>query len=81
MLMASELEREHTTGLTAYGSVKNATVHLALWIFGTGRLGLMVIQFAKSIMDLTDKLGADAVTDFINAYKTVETDMHSFGQA
>jgi hypothetical protein len=27
-------------------------------------------------MDLTDKLGADAVTDFINAYKTVETDMH-----
>jgi alcohol dehydrogenase, propanol-preferring len=36
----------------------------------------MVIQFAKSIMDLTDKLGADAVTDFINAYKTVETDMH-----
>ena len=35
----------------------------------------MVIQFAKSIMDLTDKLGADAVTDFINAYKTGETDM------
>ena len=35
----------------------------------------MAIQLAKAFMDLTDKLGADAVIDFINAYKTVETDM------
>jgi alcohol dehydrogenase, propanol-preferring len=35
----------------------------------------MAIELAKAIMDLTDKLGADAVIDFINAYKTVETDM------
>jgi alcohol dehydrogenase, propanol-preferring len=44
-------------------------------IVGTGGLGLMAIQLAKAIMDLTDKLGADAVIDFINTYKTVETDM------
>ncbi|MGI0047722.1 MAG: alcohol dehydrogenase [Nitrosotalea sp.] len=30
---------------------------------------------AKSIMELTDNLGADAVIDFVNASKTVETDM------
>jgi alcohol dehydrogenase, propanol-preferring len=29
----------------------------------------------KSIMELTDKSGADAVIDFVNASKTVETDM------
>jgi propanol-preferring alcohol dehydrogenase len=29
----------------------------------------------KSVMDVTDKLGADAVIDFVNASKTVETDM------
>ena len=29
----------------------------------------------KSVMDLTDKLGADSVIDFVNASKTVETDM------
>ena len=29
----------------------------------------------KAIMELTDKLGADAVLDFVNASKTVETDM------
>jgi alcohol dehydrogenase, propanol-preferring len=29
----------------------------------------------KAIMELTDKLGADAVIDFVNASKTVETDM------
>ncbi|MDE1765629.1 MAG: alcohol dehydrogenase catalytic domain-containing protein [Thaumarchaeota archaeon] len=29
----------------------------------------------KAIMELTDKLGADAVIDFVNAGKTVETDM------
>ncbi|MGI0059268.1 MAG: zinc-binding dehydrogenase, partial [Nitrosotalea sp.] len=29
----------------------------------------------KSIMELTDNLGADAVIDFVNASKTVETDM------
>jgi propanol-preferring alcohol dehydrogenase len=29
----------------------------------------------KAIMELTDKLGADAVIDFVNASKTAETDM------
>ena len=29
----------------------------------------------KSVMEVTDKLGADAVIDFVNASKTVETDM------
>ena len=29
----------------------------------------------KTIMELTDKMGADAVIDFVNASKTVETDM------
>jgi propanol-preferring alcohol dehydrogenase len=29
----------------------------------------------KAIMELTGKLGADAVIDFVNATKTVETDM------
>ena len=29
----------------------------------------------KAIMELTDKLGADAVIDFVNASKTVEADM------
>ena len=29
----------------------------------------------KAVMELTDKLGADAVLDFVNASKTVETDM------
>jgi alcohol dehydrogenase, propanol-preferring len=30
----------------------------------------------KAIMEMTDKLGADAIIDFVNASKTVETDMH-----
>jgi propanol-preferring alcohol dehydrogenase len=29
----------------------------------------------KSVMEITDNLGADAVIDFVNASKTVETDM------
>src|SRR6266568_7554155 len=29
----------------------------------------------KAIMELTDKMGADAVIDFVNASKTVESDM------
>jgi propanol-preferring alcohol dehydrogenase len=29
----------------------------------------------KAVMDLTDRLGADAVIDFVNATKSVETDM------
>jgi propanol-preferring alcohol dehydrogenase len=29
----------------------------------------------KAVMELTDNLGADAVIDFVNASKTVETDM------
>jgi len=29
----------------------------------------------KAIMELTDKLGADSVIDFVNVSKTVETDM------
>ena len=44
-------------------------------IVGVGGLGLMATQLAKAIMELTDKLGADAVIDLINAYKTGETDM------
>jgi alcohol dehydrogenase, propanol-preferring len=30
---------------------------------------------AKAVMELTDKMGADAVIDFVNASKTVEIDM------
>jgi propanol-preferring alcohol dehydrogenase len=30
----------------------------------------------KAVMELTDNLGVDAVLDFVNASKTVETDMH-----
>jgi alcohol dehydrogenase, propanol-preferring len=30
----------------------------------------------KAVMELTDKLGADAVIDFVNSSKTVETDMN-----
>ena len=29
----------------------------------------------KRVMEMTDKLGADVVIDFVNASKTVETDM------
>ena len=29
----------------------------------------------KAVMELTDKIGADAVIDFVNGSKTVETDM------
>jgi len=29
----------------------------------------------KTVMELTDKIGADAVIDFVNGSKTVETDM------
>src|SRR5437588_8637757 len=29
----------------------------------------------KAVLELTDKMGADAVIDFVNASKTVETDM------
>jgi alcohol dehydrogenase, propanol-preferring len=32
-------------------------------------------DLVKAIMELTNKLGADAVIDFVNASKTVETDM------
>ena len=35
----------------------------------------------KAIMELTDKLGADAVIDFVNASKTVETDMQFLRRA
>jgi len=41
-------------------------------IIGVEGLGLMAIQLAKAIVELTDILGADAVIDFINAYKTGE---------
>jgi propanol-preferring alcohol dehydrogenase len=30
----------------------------------------------KAVMELTDRLGADAVIDFVNSSKTVETDMN-----
>jgi propanol-preferring alcohol dehydrogenase len=29
----------------------------------------------KAVMEVTDKMGADAIIDFVNASKTVETDM------
>jgi alcohol dehydrogenase, propanol-preferring len=35
----------------------------------------------KAIAELTDKLGADAVIDFVNASKTVETDMQFLRRA
>jgi propanol-preferring alcohol dehydrogenase len=35
----------------------------------------------KAIMELTDKLGADAVIDFVNASKTVETAMQFLRRA
>ena len=62
-------------GLAAYGSAENATLLLDVVIVGTGGLGLMAIQLAKAITDLTDKMVADAVIDFINTYKSVEIDM------
>lgn len=49
-------------------------------IVGVGGLDLMATQLAKAIMELTDKLGADAVIDFINAYKTGEADMQFLGR-
>jgi propanol-preferring alcohol dehydrogenase len=104
------------SALTAYGAVKNAnlTPNDNVVIVGTGGLGLMAIQLAKTItgsriialdldddklktakengadeiinstkedtvkavMELTNKLGADVVIDFVNASKTVETDMN-----
>ena len=80
MLMASELECEHKHWTYSIWISKKCHSTPSVVIFGTGRLGLMAIQLAKSIMDLTDKLGADAVIDFINAYETVETDMHFLGE-
>ena len=65
MLMASELEREHKHWTYSIWFSKKCHSTPSVVIFGTGRLGLIAIQLAKSIMDLTDKLGADAVTDFI----------------
>jgi propanol-preferring alcohol dehydrogenase len=35
----------------------------------------------KAVMELTNKLGADAVIDFVNASKTVETDMQFLRRA
>ena len=32
-------------------------------------------QAVKAVMELTDNLGTDAVLDFVNASKTMETDM------
>jgi propanol-preferring alcohol dehydrogenase len=77
--------------LTAYTAVKNASLRPDdnVVIVGTGGLGLMAIQVVKSLtgarviaMDIDDhKLqvakenGADSVIDFVNASKTVETDM------
>jgi hypothetical protein len=49
-------------------------------IIGVGGMGLMATQLAKAIMELTDKLGADAVIDFIDAYKTGEADMQFLGR-
>jgi hypothetical protein len=40
----------------------------------------MATQLAKAIMELTDISGADAVIDFINAYKTGEADRQFLGR-
>jgi propanol-preferring alcohol dehydrogenase len=104
------------SALTAYGAVKNGnlTPNDNVVIVGTGGLGLMAIQLAKSItgsriialdrddkklkaakengaddiinsqkedavkavMELTGRMGADAVIDFVNASSTVESDLN-----
>src|SRR5918992_387136 len=104
------------SALTAYGAVKNGnlTPNDNVVIVGTGGLGLMAIQLAKTItgsriialdrddeklkaakengaddiinstkedavkavMELTERMGADAVIDFVNASSTVEVDMN-----
>jgi D-arabinose 1-dehydrogenase-like Zn-dependent alcohol dehydrogenase len=75
MLMASELECEHKHWTYRIWISKKCHSTPGVVIIGVGGLGLMAIQLAKAIMELTDKLGADAVIDFINAYKTGEADM------
>jgi len=75
MLMASDLECEHKHWTYSIWISKKCHSSPSVMIVGVGGLGLMATQLAKAIMELTDKLGADAVIDFINAYKTVETDM------
>ncbi len=104
------------SALTAYGAVKNGnlTPNDNVVIVGTGGLGLMAIQLAKTItgsriialdrdenklkaakengaddiinskkedvvkaiMELTERMGADAVIDFVNSSSTVEVDMN-----
>ena len=78
--MASELECEHKHWTYSIWISKKCPSSPSVVIIGVGGLGLMVTQLAKAIMQLTDKLGADAVIDFINAYETVETDMHFLGE-
>ena len=73
--MASELECEHKHWTYSIWISKKCHSTPSVVIIGVGGLGLMAIQLAKAIMELTDKLGADAVIDFINAYKTGEADM------
>jgi hypothetical protein len=80
MLMASELECEHKHWTYSIWISKKCHSTPSVVIIGVGGLGLMAIQLAKAIMELTDKLGAGAVIDFINAYKTGESDMQFLGR-
>jgi D-arabinose 1-dehydrogenase-like Zn-dependent alcohol dehydrogenase len=64
MLMASELECEHKHWTCSIWISKKCSSSPSVVIIGVGGLGLMVTQLAKAIMELTDKLGADAVIDF-----------------
>jgi D-arabinose 1-dehydrogenase-like Zn-dependent alcohol dehydrogenase len=80
MLMASEVECEHKHWTCSIWLSKKCHSTPSVVIVGTGGPDLTAIQPAKAIMDLTDKVGADAVIGFINAYKTVETDMQILRQ-
>jgi hypothetical protein len=79
MLMASQLECEHKHWTYSIWISKKCP-STSVVIIGVGGLGLMATQLAKAIIELTDKLGADAVIDFINAYKTGEADMQFLGR-
>lgn len=59
--MASELECEHKHWTYSIWISKKCHSSPSVMIVGVGGLGLMATQLAKAIMELTDKLGADAV--------------------
>lgn len=78
--MASDLKCEHKHWTCSIWISKKCHSIPSVVIIGVGRLDLLAIQLAKAIMELTYKLGAGAVIDFINAYKTGETDLQFLGQ-